>query len=65
LRSALAAGQVIEEDAYGVDLPFDEQLIRAIATFSPASQILVGTNLMRDYHLRIQFASRLLELERE
>ncbi len=35
LRSALAAGRVVEEDAYSVELSFDGQTCRAIATFVP------------------------------
>ncbi len=65
LRSALAGGQIIEEDAYSVDFPFDDQILHAIATFVPDSQILIGTNLLRDFHLQIRFASKTLRLERE
>ena len=65
LRSALAGGQIIEEDAYSVDFPFDDQIHHAIATFVPDSQILIGTNLLRDHYLQIGFASRTLRLERE
>ena len=65
LRSALAGGQIIEEDAYSVDFPFDDQILHAIATFVPDSQILLGTNLLRDYYLQIRFASKMLRLERE
>jgi predicted aspartyl protease len=65
LRSALAGGQVIEEDAFSVDIPFDDQILQAIATFVSDSQILIGTNLLRAYHLQIRFASKTLRLERE
>ena len=65
LRSALAGGHIIEEDAYSVDFPFDDQILHAIATFVPDSQILIGTNLLRDYYLQIRFASKTLRLERE
>jgi predicted aspartyl protease len=65
LRSVLAGGQFIEEDAYTVDLPFDGEVIRAVATFAFDAQILIGTNLLRRYALRIGFASRYVELERE
>lgn len=65
LKPALAGGQVIEEDAYSVDFPFDDQIVRAIATFAPDSQILIGTNLLRDYKLEIRFSSKILQLERE
>jgi len=65
LKSALAGGQIIEEDAYLVDFPFDGRIIQAVATFAPGSQILIGTNLMREHHLQIRFASRQLQLELE
>ncbi|MDA1015016.1 MAG: hypothetical protein O3A00_11275 [Planctomycetota bacterium] len=65
LRSALAGGQIIEEDAYSIDFPFDDQIFQATATFVPDSQILIGTNLLRDYYFQIRFASKTLRLERE
>ena len=65
LRSALAAGRIVEEDAYSVEFPFDGQTCHAIATFVPDPQILIGTNLLREHHLQIRFASRTLRLERE
>lgn len=65
VRSALAGGQIIEEDAYTVDFPFDGQIFKVVATFVTDSQILIGTNLLREYHLQIRFASKRLRLERE
>jgi predicted aspartyl protease len=65
VKSALAAGRVVEEDAYSVDFLFDGQPIRAIATFVPDSQILIGTNLLRGYYLQIRFRQKMLSLERE
>jgi predicted aspartyl protease len=65
LRSALAGGQIVEEDAFAIDFPFDGELIRAIATFVSSDQILVGTNLLRDHRLQIGFASGYVRLERE
>ena len=65
LRSALAGGQIVEEDAYLVEFPFDGQTYHAIATFVINPQILIGTALLRDYLLEIGFVSRTLRLERE
>jgi predicted aspartyl protease len=65
LRSALAGGQLIEEDAYLVDFPFDDRIVQAVATFAPGSQLLIGTNLLREYQLSIKFASRVLQLSPE
>lgn len=65
VSSVLAGGQTIDEDAYLVDFPFDGDLVRATATFVQSSQILMGTNLLREYRLQIKFVSRTVELERE
>ena len=65
LKSALAGGQIIEEDAYSVEFPFDYQILQVVATFAPGSQILIGTNLLREYFLQIKFGSRTVRLERE
>lgn len=65
LRSTLAGGQIVEEDAYTVDLPFDGDIVRAIATFVSGSQILIGTNLLRNYTLQVGFVSKNVRLELE
>jgi predicted aspartyl protease len=65
LRSALAGGQTIEEDAYLVDFPFDGRVVQAVATFASGSQLLIGTNLLREYRLEIRFVSRFLQLSLE
>jgi predicted aspartyl protease len=55
IRSLLAAHQIIEEDAYLVQFPFDGRLIEAEATFAPGSEILIGTRLLRNYTLHLDF----------
>jgi predicted aspartyl protease len=65
VRSTLAVGQVVEEDAYLVQFLFDGHTVEAIATFVADSQILIGTNLLREHELQIRFASRALRLQRE
>jgi predicted aspartyl protease len=65
LRSALAAGRVVEEDAYSVEFPFDGRTYHAIATFTSDPQILIGTNLLRQHVLQVRFASNGASLERE
>ena len=65
VTSALAGGQTIEEDVYLVDFPFDGRTIQAEVTFVPGSQILIGTHLLREYRLQINFVSKTVELERE
>jgi hypothetical protein len=60
----LAGGQTIVEDTYIVDFPFDGQLLVAEATFVSDAQILIGTQLLRDYRLEISFPARTVLLER-
>jgi predicted aspartyl protease len=64
VKSALAGGQILEEDAYLIDFPFDGELVQATATFGPDSRILLGTHLMRYHDLRINFALGTVLLER-
>ena len=64
LEFALAGGQTIEEAVYLVDFPFDGEVIEAEVTFVADSQILIGTYLLRDYRLQVNFVTRTVELER-
>ena len=61
-RSVLAGGQTIDEDLYAVDFPFDGTMIIAEATFSPSAEILIGTHLLAQYRLEINFPDRSVEL---
>jgi predicted aspartyl protease len=61
---ALAGGQSVEEDVYLVDFPFDGRVVQAEATFVSGSRILLGTRLLREYSLQINFVSRTVQLER-
>ena len=63
-RVALAGGQAIEEYVYLIDFPFDGEVIEARATFVAANQILLGTHLLRDYRLEVNFVTRVVALER-
>ena len=62
--AALAGGQSVEEDLYLVDFPFDGRIVQAEATFVSGSRILIGTRLLREYSLQINFVSRTVQLER-
>ena len=64
VTSALAGGQIIEEEVYLVEFPFDGQTVQAEATFVSGSQILIGTHLLREYCLQINFVSETVQLER-
>jgi len=62
--AALAGGQSVEEDLYLVDFPFDGRILQAEATFVSGNRILIGTRLLREYSLQINFVSRTVQLER-
>ena len=62
--SLLAGGQQIIEPAYDVEFPFDGFDVSAEATFVGDSEILLGTGLLRDYRLEVDFAARTVMLER-
>ncbi len=47
-----------------MDFPFDGQTLEAEATFAPGAEILVGTHLLRQYRLEINFVSQTVLLER-
>ena len=62
--AALAGGQSVEEDIHLVDFPFDGRIVEAEATSVSGSRILIGTRLLREYSLQINFVSRTVRLER-
>ena len=64
ISSLLAEGQHVAEDVYLVDFPFDDRTVRAEATFVGGSEILIGTQLLRQYRLEIHFPERTVLLER-
>jgi predicted aspartyl protease len=63
--SLLAGGQSLEEEHYLVDFPFDGEVVRALATFVSGDEILIGTHLLIDYRLLIDFPAAEVKLERE
>jgi predicted aspartyl protease len=64
VTSHLAANQQIEEAVYLVDFPFDGLTGRAQATFVDGEEVLIGTRMLRDYQLRIDFPARTVAVER-
>ena len=64
VTSALAGGQLIEEEAYQVHFPFDGEIVRADATFAGDGDILVGTRMLRQYRLTVDFVDRSVTLDR-
>lgn len=62
--SLLAANQQVEEDVYLVDFPFDGAFIRAQATFVAGAKILIGTRMLREYRLAVDFPARTVAVEK-
>jgi hypothetical protein len=48
---------------FHVDFPFDGQTVRVQATFVDGDEILIGTRMLRDYRLRIDFPARTMVIE--
>lgn len=61
--SLLAGGQMIEEDIYEVEFPFDGKMVKAEASFVSGQEILLGTHLLRQYRLEIDFVERKVLVE--
>ena len=66
VTSVLASGQTIEEELYRINFPFDGKMISAEATFVVVvgSEILIGTRLLKEYRLQIDFVRRTVVLEK-
>lgn len=64
VHSLLGGGQMIVEDTYIVDFPFDGDTMLAEATFVTGNEILIGTGLLQDYRLQIDFVAETLLLQR-
>lgn len=63
-RFLLAAGQTAVEDTFLVNFPFDEETVLAEATFTSATEILMGTGMLRRYQLEIHFPNRTVSRQR-
>ena len=63
MSSLLAGDQSVEEDVYLVDFLFDGRSVHAEATFVSGSEILIGTQLLRQHRLEIHFPARTVVLE--
>jgi predicted aspartyl protease len=62
--SLLAANQQIEEDLYLVDFPFDGRVVRAQATFVDGDELLIGTGVLQDYRLQVDFPAKTVFIEK-
>ena len=63
-RTILGGGTVITEDLFRIDFPFDGEDVPALAAFAPVDQSLIGTHLLRNYRLDINFVARTVLLEK-
>ena len=64
MTSALSAGHRVEEDLHLVDFPFDGVLVQAEATFVKDGEILIGTGMLTNYRLEINFSTGKVLMER-
>jgi len=64
LTSLLAANQQTEENVFLVDFPFDGRTVRAQATFVDGGEILIGTGMLGDYRLQIDFPARTVAIDK-
>ena len=62
--SLLAAGQTIVEQLFEVQITFDGIPVTAEVTFVPGSQILLGTALLHDHRLDINFKTGTVVIDR-
>lgn len=62
--SLLAANQRIEEDVFLVEGPFDGRTVRVQATFVDGDEILIGTQMLRDDRLTVDFPAGTVTIER-
>ena len=63
-ESFLAGGQQVEEDVYQVPLEFDGRSLHVETTFADTQTALVGTRLLREHHLEIDFPAKTVRLKR-
>lgn len=64
VESFLAGGQQVEEDMYEVRIVFDGTPMTVETTFADTSMALVGTRLMKEHRLLIDFVQKTLSLKR-
>lgn len=64
MESQLAGNQRIMEDGYRVSLPFDGEVVSALATFVPGDVILIGLGMLRKHRLEINVPTRTVLIER-
>lgn len=63
-ETTLGGGRVVEEELFQIEFPFDGNVVIAEACFSPFEEILIGTALILNYKLEINFVLRTVQLDR-
>lgn len=64
IESILAGGQFLVEESYFVEFRLDGTLVRALATFVAGEVILIGTRLLQNHILTINFPANSVQIER-
>jgi predicted aspartyl protease len=62
VQSILAAGKVVDEDCFLITIEFDGELRTVEATFAPVNELLIGTGLMSQHHLEVDFPTGTVRL---
>lgn len=60
----LAGGVIVVEELYQVQVEFDGRAILAEATFVLGDEILLGTGLLDEYRLIVDFSAKTVAIER-
>jgi hypothetical protein len=64
VTSMLAGGTSITQEIFQFEFLFDGKVHKVYATFSNVDEALLGTRLLREHRLEINFPARTLWLER-
>jgi clan AA aspartic protease len=60
----LADGSLVDEDVFLGEVTFDGQRQRVLVTLTDSTDSLIGTALLKDCSLRIDFVRRIVEVRR-
>lgn len=60
----ITGGRKMTEDTFVIDFPFDGDTVAARTVYNPTDEIVIGTGLIKDYRLTIDFRAGTVLLER-
>jgi predicted aspartyl protease len=63
-RSMLADGTIVIDDLFLIDFPFDNRVVKARVSYARARYVLIGTGLMADHRLEIDFPAKTVDIVR-